>query len=104
MHVDHYFEGIGLRLDGDVSFSQNKVKYPPHGLYTIWTHVARLNALGRCFNVDGNPTGGQENPYVEIDPSAGYRKTDTRYSNYNLAITWDVPKVKGLSVCSIGTL
>ena len=98
MHVDHYFEGIGLRLDGDVSFSQNKVKYPPHGLYTIWTHVARLNALGRCFNVDGNPTGGQENPYVEIDPSAGYRKTDTRYSNYNLAVTWDVPKVKGLSV------
>lgn len=98
MHVDHYFDNIGLRIDGDISFSQNDVKYPPHGLYSIWTHVARLNSLGRAFNSAGNPTGGPENPYVEIDPAAGYRKTQTRYNNYNLSATWEVPKVKGFTV------
>lgn len=98
MHVDHYFDNIGLRLDGDISFSQNNLKYPPHGLYSIWTHVARLNSLGRAFNTAGHPTGGPENPYVEIDPAAGYRKTDTKYSNYSLSAVWDVPKVKGLTI------
>lgn len=97
MHVDHYFEQIGLRLNGDVSFSQNKTQYPPNGLYTIWTHVARLNSLARCFNSAGHPTGGQENPYVEIDPTAGYRKNDTRYTNMSLSMQWDAPKVSGLS-------
>lgn len=98
MHVDHYFDNIGLRIDGDISFSQNDIKYPPHGLYSIWTHVARLNSLGRAFNTAGNPTGGPENPYVEIDPAAGYRKTTARYSNYNLSATWEVPKIKGFTV------
>ena len=97
MHVDHYFDQIGLRLNGDVSFSQNKTQYPPNGLYTIWTHVARLNSLARCFNSAGHPTGGQENPYVEIDPTAGYRKNDTRYTNMSLSMQWDAPKVTGLS-------
>lgn len=98
MHVDHYFDNIGLKLDGDISYSQNDIKYPPHGLYSIWTHVARLNSLGRAFNTAGHPTGGPENPYVEIDPAAGYRKMQTKYSNYNIAATWNVPKVDGLTV------
>lgn len=98
MHVDHYFDKIGLRLNGDVSFSQNKTQYPPNGLWSIWTHVARLNSLTRCFNSAGHPTGGQENPYVEIDPSAGYRKNDTHYTNMSLSMQWDVPKVSGLSL------
>ncbi len=29
MHVDHYFDQIGLRLNGDVSFSQNKNTISP---------------------------------------------------------------------------
>ena len=98
VHVDHYFDKIGLRLDGDVSFSQNRTKYPPNGLYSIWTHVARLSSLQRCFNKQGHVTGGQENPYVEIDPTAGYRKGDAHYTNLMLAASWNVPKVKGLSV------
>lgn len=97
MHIDHYFDQIGLKLNGDVSFSQDKTQYPPNGLYTIWTHVARLNSLARCFNTAGHPTGGQENPYVEIDPAAGYRKNDTHYTNLSLSMQWDVPKVSGLS-------
>lgn len=98
IHVDHYFDKIKLRLNGDMSFSQNRTKYPPNGLYTIWTHVARLNSLARCFNKQGHVTGGQENPYVEIDPTAGYRKDDTHYTNLSLSATWDVPKVKGLTL------
>lgn len=98
MHLDHYFDKIGLRVNGDVSFSQDKTKYPPHGLFTIWTHVARLNSLTRCFNNEGHPTNGQENPYVEIDPSAGYRKGDAQYTNLSLSLDWDVPKVQGLNL------
>lgn len=101
MHLDHYFEKIGLRVNGDVSFSQDKTKYPPHGLYTIWTHVARLNSLTRCFNSEGHPTGGQENPYVEIDPQAGYRKYDMQYTNLSLSLQWDVPKLTGLSLSAL---
>ena len=98
MHLDHYFDKIGLRVNGDVSFSQDKTKYPPHGLFTIWTHVARLNSLTRCFNNQGHPTNGQENPYVEIDPAAGYRKGDAQYTNLSLSLDWAVPKVQGLNL------
>ena len=63
VHVDHYFDKIGLRLDGDVSFSQNRTKYPPNGLYLDTRSTPELAATllqqaGTCYRRTGESVRG----------------------------------------------
>lgn len=98
MNLSHEFDQIGLTVTGEMSLNQQERRMPPAGMWAIMTSMYRVTTMTPVFNEAGNPTGGQESPYLMIDPTGGYERYTDKFSNSRLTLDWEVPNVDGLSL------
>lgn len=94
--VSSNFDKIGLNATFSLNGYYDYSTQPPSSSYLIFSHVVARSPFEHAFNKDGTLAGLVDHPLAEIY-SPGYARTQTSFTDGNLALTWTVPQVRGLS-------
>lgn len=99
--VSSDFESIGLNVTLGLSGYYSYSTQPPAGTGSIFSHIVAKSPLDQAFNKDGSLAPLVDHPLAEIY-SPGYSRSETLFNDGNLTFTWNVPKVKGLTLKTLG--
>jgi len=95
------FDDIGLSVAFALNGYYNYSTQPPAGSASIFSHIVAKSPFDFAYNKDGSLAGLVDHPLAEIN-SPGYARAETFFNDANLAFTWNVPQVKGLSFRVLG--
>ncbi len=95
------FGNTGLGMAFGINGYYTNSTQPPAGSWAIFSHIVARSPFEHAFNTDGTLAGLVDHPLAEIN-SPGYAKSENYFNNGNLAFTWEVPWVKGLSLRAMG--
>ncbi|MEX6688807.1 SusC/RagA family TonB-linked outer membrane protein [Danxiaibacter flavus] len=95
------FDEIGLNVAFALNGYYNYSTQPPAGSASIFSHIVAKSPFEAAYNKDGTLAGLVDHPLAEIY-SPGYARSETFFNDANLAFTWNVPRVKGLSFRVLG--
>jgi TonB-linked SusC/RagA family outer membrane protein len=95
------FDDLGLSVAFALNGYYNYSTQPPSGSSSIFGHIVARSPFNAAFNKDGSLAGLVDHPLAEIY-SPGYARAETFFNDANLAFTWNVPKVRGLSFRAMG--
>lgn len=100
-NISHEFENIGLTVTGNMSLQRSLSDQPALGHWDVFFHLRGMPRGRALFNPEGNLTG-EMNPYGEMSPDGGYRRSENNRATARMEFSWDVPWVKGLTAKVIG--
>lgn len=100
-NMSHKFDQIGLTASSGLNISRQTTQYPSSGEWYLWIGALRTNRGTPFFNPAGNYYG-EGNSMAQLDPAAGYAKSEQNHAIADLTMKWEVPFVKGLTVTAVG--
>ena len=96
----HEFGNSGIGMDVNISLQKQDNESSPSDYYTIFSNARYF--LSRPFYLADGRYFGLGNPLAMADPAAGLFREETNLVNTQLALSWKVPGVNGLSFRAMG--
>lgn len=96
------WDKVGVTANMGVNGTYTDENYPNASAYTIYSRIKDRTPFEKPYNKDGTISNQFDNPALILD-SPGVIILKTVFNQLSGNVTWNIPKVKGLSVGFNGT-